>query len=134
MEEVLDLVGLGGERGRIGGFSTGLRQRLGVAAALLGDPQVLSWTSRRWGFARAGLVARATYLRDRAEAGGTVLVSSHVLNDVEQVADRVLVLDHGRLVADAALSELSPPCGATCRCSPLTWMPSPWRCEPAAHR
>ena len=105
VEEVLDLVGLGGERGRIGGFSTGLRQRLGVAAALLGDPQVLVLDEPSLGLDPAGQVWLRGYLRDRAEAGGTVLVSSHVLNDVEQVADRVLVLDHGRLVADAALSE-----------------------------
>ncbi len=105
VEEVLDLVGLGGERGRIGSFSTGMRQRLGVAAALLGDPQVLVLDEPSLGLDPAGQVWLRGYLRDRAAAGGTVLVSSHVLTDVEQVADRVLVLDHGRLVADAALSE-----------------------------
>jgi ABC-2 type transport system ATP-binding protein len=105
VSEVLDLVDLGKERGRIGGFSTGMRQRLGIAAALLGHPTILILDEPSLGLDPAGQVWLREYLRERAAAGGTVLVSSHLLNDVEHLADRVLVLDHGRLVADDSLAD-----------------------------
>jgi ABC-2 type transport system ATP-binding protein len=99
VEEVLALVGLEGAAGRrAGGFSLGMRQRLGLAAALLGDPDVLILDEPLNGLDPRGIRWVRELLRQRAAAGGTVLLSSHLLAEAEQTVDDVLVLDGGRLV------------------------------------
>ncbi|MBQ3358618.1 MAG: ATP-binding cassette domain-containing protein, partial [Microbacterium sp.] len=97
--EVLSLVGLENEAdARIGGFSLGMRQRLSVAHALLGDPGALVFDEPANGLDPEGIRWMRLLMRRLADEGRTVLVSSHVLSEVEQVADNVLVLSKGRLV------------------------------------
>jgi ABC-2 type transport system ATP-binding protein len=106
--EVLDLVGLTGSAGRrVGGFSLGMRQRLGLATALLGDPEILILDEPANGLDPEGVRWLRQLLHSFAGEGRTVLVSSHVLAEVAQTVDRVVILDHGRIVADATLVELT---------------------------
>jgi ABC-2 type transport system ATP-binding protein len=106
--EVLDLVGLGPvARRRVGGFSLGMRQRLGIAAALLGDPPVLLLDEPANGLDPEGIRWLRTLLRDLAAGGRTVLVSSHLMAEVERTADHLLVLGAGRLLADAPLDAVT---------------------------
>jgi ABC-2 type transport system ATP-binding protein len=90
----------------VGGYSLGMRQRLGLAAALLGDPPVLVLDEPGNGLDPQGIRWLRDLLRRRAEAGGTVFVSSHLLAEVEHMADEVVVLSHGQLVASGALTTL----------------------------
>ena len=90
----------------VGGYSLGMRQRLGLAAALLGDPPVLVLDEPGNGLDPQGIRWLRDLLRERAAAGGTVFVSSHLLAEVEHLADEVVVLSHGQLVATGALSAL----------------------------
>jgi ABC-2 type transport system ATP-binding protein len=107
-EEVLELVELLPAAGRrIRTYSLGMRQRLGLAAALLGDPQVLILDEPANGLDPAGVRWLRTFLRTFAAEGRTVLVSSHLLAEVAQTVDRVLIIDHGRLLASGALDELT---------------------------
>ncbi len=106
-DDVLELVGLtDAARRKVGGFSLGMRQRLGLAAALLGDPPVLVLDEPANGLDPQGIRWLRGFLRGLAEQGRTVLVSSHVLPEVEQTADDVLVLAAGRLVRAGTLAEL----------------------------
>jgi ABC-2 type transport system ATP-binding protein len=106
-DEVLHLVGLAEVADRkAGGFSLGMRQRLGLAAALLGDPPVLVLDEPANGLDPAGTRWLRGLLRSLAEEGRTVLVSSHVLPEVEQTADDVLVIASGRLIRSGSLAEL----------------------------
>ena len=106
-EQVLEQVGLTDAAGRkVGDFSLGMRQRLGLAAALLGDPPVLVLDEPANGLDPQGIRWLRTFLRGLAAEGRTVLVSSHVLPEVEQTADDVLVLARGRLVKAGTLAEL----------------------------
>jgi len=106
-DEVLDQVGLSGDAQRkVGGFSLGMRQRLGLAAALLGDPPVLVLDEPANGLDPQGIRWLRSFLRELADQGRTVLVSSHVLPEVEQTADDVLVLAGGRLLRSGTLAEL----------------------------
>ncbi|MGN9784361.1 ABC transporter ATP-binding protein [Nonomuraea sp. ZG12] len=89
------------------GLSTGMRQRLNLATALLGDPRVLVLDEPGNGLDPEGIAWLRGFLRERAEQGCAVLVSSHQLAEVEQVADRVVVIRDGRLVATASTAELS---------------------------
>jgi ABC-2 type transport system ATP-binding protein len=108
--EVLEVVDLSAAAGRpVRGYSLGMRQRLGLAAALLGEPELLILDEPINGLDPAGVHWLRLFLRGFAERGGTVLVSSHVLAEVAQTVDRVLVIDRGRLVADAAVDELARP-------------------------
>ncbi len=91
---------------RTGGFSTGMRQRLGLATALLGDPGVLMLDEPSNGLDPQGLAWLRDLLAGLAAEGRTVLISSHVLSELEQIADDVVVIRAGRLVATAAVSEL----------------------------
>jgi ABC-2 type transport system ATP-binding protein len=96
--EVLDEVALTGEAGRrVGGYSLGQRQRLGLAAALLGDPEVLVLDEPANGLDPAGVAWLRKLLRGRAAEGRTVLVSSHVLAEVAQTVDRVVIVSGGAL-------------------------------------
>jgi ABC-2 type transport system ATP-binding protein len=115
-DEVLDLVGLStaGDR-TVGGFSMGMRQRLGLAAALLGDPPVLVLDEPANGLDPQGIRALRTFLRGLAAEGRTVLVSSHVLPEVEQTADDVLVVAGGRLVRAGTMAELRAETGSGTR-------------------
>ena len=118
---MLEQVGLtDAARRKVGGFSLGMRQRLGLAAALLGDPPVLVLDEPANGLDPQGIRWLRGFLRGLAAEGRTVLVSSHVLPEVEQTADDVLVVARGRLVAQGALSELQgagsdAPAGTTVR-------------------
>jgi ABC-2 type transport system ATP-binding protein len=106
-DEVLAGVGLdGAARRRVGGFSLGMRQRLGLAAALLGDPDVLVLDEPTNGLDPEGIRWLRDFVRAYAASGRTVLVSSHLLAEVAQTVDEVVVLTGGRLVAHAPLSEL----------------------------
>jgi ABC-2 type transport system ATP-binding protein len=108
VEEVLELVRLGAVASRrVKTYSLGMRQRLGLAAALLGDPELLVLDESANGLDPAGVHWLRTFLRRFAERGGTVLVSSHVLAEVAQTVDQVLIIDRGRLVASARLDELA---------------------------
>jgi ABC-2 type transport system ATP-binding protein len=91
---------------RVGGFSLGMRQRLGLAAALLGDPPVLILDEPANGLDPAGIAWLRSYLRALAAEGRTVLVSSHVLSEVQQTVEDVVVLAAGRLVNQGALAAL----------------------------
>nr|WP_314840564.1 ATP-binding cassette domain-containing protein [uncultured Microbacterium sp.] len=108
--EVLALVGLENEgEGRIGSFSLGMRQRLSVAHALLGDAGALVFDEPANGLDPEGIRWMRMLMRRLADEGRTVLVSSHVLSEVEQVADHVLVLSKGRLMLSSGIEKLADP-------------------------
>ena len=107
-DEVLDLVGLhDAGRRKVRGYSLGMRQRLGLAAALLGDPRVLVLDEPANGLDPDGIRWLRGFFRHLAGEGRTVLVSSHQLNEVEEVADRVVILNRGRLVRSGSIAELT---------------------------
>jgi len=107
VDEVLDLVGLtAAAKRRIGGYSLGMRQRLGIAAALLADPPVLMFDEPANGLDPEGIRWMRDLLRDHAARGGTVLLSSHLLGEVEHTVDRLLVIGGGTIVADGPIHEL----------------------------
>ncbi|WP_182111698.1 MULTISPECIES: ABC transporter ATP-binding protein [unclassified Actinotalea] len=107
-DEVLDIVGLGAvARRRAGGFSLGMRQRLGLATTLLGDPQVLVLDEPANGLDPEGIAWLRSFLRHLAGEGRTVLVSSHVLSEVQQTVDDVVIIARGRLVHASPLAELA---------------------------
>jgi ABC-2 type transport system ATP-binding protein len=108
VEQVLGLVGLESvARRRTGGFSLGMAQRLGLAVALLGDPPVLLLDEPLNGLDPEGIRWMRGLLRSLAEQGRTVLVSSHLISEIALMADRLLVIGQGRLLADATVAELS---------------------------
>jgi ABC-2 type transport system ATP-binding protein len=94
-------------RRRVGGFSLGMRQRLGLAAALLGEPSVLVLDEPANGLDPEGVHWLRAFLRSQADAGRTVVVSSHLLAEVSQTVDHVVILDKGRLVTSSPLAELT---------------------------
>ena len=107
-DELLELVDLGGAaRRRSGGFSLGMTQRLGLAAALLGDPRILVLDEPANGLDPEGIRWLRDFLRTLAAEGRTVLLSSHVLSEVAQTVDEVVVINHGRLITHSPLSALS---------------------------
>jgi ABC-2 type transport system ATP-binding protein len=107
IEELLEFVGLQADAGRkLDEYSKGMRQRLGLAAALVGDPQLLLLDEPLDGLDPAGQMAFRARLRDLADSGRTVVVSSHDLADIEALADYVIVLNHGRLVTQGPLEDL----------------------------
>ncbi|MCK9876522.1 ATP-binding cassette domain-containing protein [Frankia sp. Ag45/Mut15] len=108
VDELLDLVGLGAAaRRRIGGFSLGMRQRLGLAAALLGDPQVLILDEPLNGLDAEGIQWVRGLLRDLADDGRVVLVASHLMNDMAVTADHLIIVGRGRLLADVSMTGFS---------------------------
>ncbi|MDH5520476.1 MAG: AAA family ATPase, partial [Acidimicrobiia bacterium] len=107
VDEILEQVGLAGAAGRrAGAYSLGMRQRLGLAAALLGEPPVLILDEPGNGLDPQGIRTLRDLLRAHAAKGGTVFVSSHLLSEVEHLADDVIVINNGRLVTHGALPEL----------------------------
>jgi len=107
-DEVLALVGLeGAAKRRVGGYSLGMRQRLGIATALLGDPEILILDEPANGLDPDGIRWIREFMREFVHDGRTILVSSHVLGEVAQVADDVVIIDKGRLVAQAPVPELT---------------------------
>jgi ABC-2 type transport system ATP-binding protein len=108
VDALLELVDLEAAADRaVHTYSLGMRQRLGLAAALLGDPDLLVLDEPANGLDPAGIHWLRTFLRRFADTGRTVLVSSHVLAEVAQTVDAVLIIDRGRLVADVGLAELA---------------------------
>jgi ABC-2 type transport system ATP-binding protein len=106
--EVLHLVGLDdAAKRRVGGFSLGMRQRLALATTLLGDPPVLLLDEPANGLDPEGISWLRGFLRALAAEGRTVLVSSHMLSEVQQTVDDVVIIHHGRLVRDAPLAQLA---------------------------
>jgi ABC-2 type transport system ATP-binding protein len=99
VDEVLALVGLTADAGRrVGGYSLGMRQRLALAGAAIGDPHILVLDEPFNGLDPAGIRTMRDFLRGFADAGGTVFLSSHLLAEVALSADDAIVIDHGRVV------------------------------------
>jgi ABC-2 type transport system ATP-binding protein len=114
VDEVLEAVDLtSAARRRVGGYSMGMRQRLGLAAALLGDPATLVLDEPANGLDPAGVHWLRVTLRRLADEGRTLLVSSHQLAELAQTVDDVVVIDHGRLVARGSVPELLTAHGTT---------------------
>jgi ABC-2 type transport system ATP-binding protein len=115
-DEVLRLVELGdASRRRVKGYSLGMRQRLGLAAALLGDPDLLILDEPANGLDPEGVRWLRDFLRSVAAEGRTVLISSHVLAEVAQTVDQVLIISRGRLVLSSPLAELTARAGGAVR-------------------
>jgi ABC-2 type transport system ATP-binding protein len=107
VDEVIEQVGLeGAARRRIKGYSLGMQQRLGIAAALLGDPRVVLFDEPINGLDLDGVRWIRELLRQLADDGRTVLVSSHLMSEMQQTADRLVVIGRGRLIADATTEEI----------------------------
>ncbi len=107
LDEVLALVGLAGrQRDRVRSFSTGMKGRLALAVALLNDPELLVLDEPANGLDPAGIVEMRDLLRRLAAEGRTVFISSHVLSEVQQICDRVAIIDLGRLVRVATVADL----------------------------
>jgi ABC-2 type transport system ATP-binding protein len=108
VDTLLDVVGLerSAARKRVRQYSLGMRQRLGVAHALLGDPEVLVLDEPANGLDPPGMRWMRELLRAFADRGGTVLLSSHLLHEVEALADQLVIIDHGRIVARGTREEL----------------------------
>ncbi|MFL6077072.1 MAG: ATP-binding cassette domain-containing protein, partial [Mycobacteriales bacterium] len=107
VDEVIDLAGLRtAARRKGGGYSLGMRQRLGIAAALLGDPPVLMLDEPFNGLDPEGIVWMRGFLRSLAAEGRAVLVSSHLMSELQDTADHLVVIGRGRLVADTSVKEL----------------------------
>jgi ABC-2 type transport system ATP-binding protein len=116
VDEVLTLVELSdAARRRVKGYSLGMRQRLGLAAALLGDPELLVLDEPANGLDPEGVRWLRDFLRDFASKGRTVLISSHVLAEVAQTVDQVLIINHGKLVVEAPLEQLTARVGGSVR-------------------
>ena len=106
VEEVLELVGLAGvARRRAGGFSLGMAQRLGIAAALLGDPPVLMLDEPVNGLDPEGVAWVRTLLRSLAAEGRTVVLSSHLMSEMAVTADRLIIIGRGRLIAQTTVED-----------------------------
>jgi ABC-2 type transport system ATP-binding protein len=106
-DEVLALVGLKErQRDRFGAYSLGMKQRLGIAAALLHEPELLILDEPSNGLDPAGMVEIRTLILNLAAGGQTIVLCSHLLGEVQQVCDRVVILSHGRVVAQGDVDEL----------------------------
>ena len=115
--ELLDLVSLTPTEAdrRVGNYSLGMRQRLGIAAALIGDPSVLILDEPANGLDPAGIRWMRDLLRDYADHGGTVLLSSHLLAEIEIIADDIVMIGHGRIVCQGPKAELLQAAGTVVR-------------------
>ena len=119
--EMLELVGLTDTEAnrRVGNYSLGMRQRLGIAAALLGDPEVLILDEPANGLDPAGIRWMRDLLPGYADQGGTVLLSSHLLHEVEVVADEIVMIGNGRIVAQGSKAELLQAAGTVVRATDM---------------
>jgi ABC-2 type transport system ATP-binding protein len=117
VDELLDRVGLSraAAKKRVGNYSLGMRQRLGIAHALLGDPQVLILDEPANGLDPEGIFWMRGLLREFADRAGTVLLSSHLLREVEAIADQLVMINDGRIVADGPKHELLAASGVVVR-------------------
>jgi ABC-2 type transport system ATP-binding protein len=107
VDEVIEQVGLGqAVRRKAGGYSLGMRQRLGIAAAMLGDPPVLMMDEPFNGMDPEGIVWIRGYLRALSRQGRAVLVSSHLMSELQDTADHLVVAGRGKVIADAGVAEL----------------------------
>ena len=107
VDEVVEQAGLGSAiRRKAGGFSLGMRQRLGIAAALLGDPPVLMMDEPFNGMDPEGIVWIRGFLRSLAAQGRAVLVSSHLMSELQDTADHLVVVGRGQVIADTSVAEL----------------------------
>jgi ABC-2 type transport system ATP-binding protein len=122
VDELLELVGLDetAARRRVGRYSLGMRQRLGLAHALLGDPEVLILDEPANGLDPEGMRWMRELLRGFADRGGTVLLSSHLLAEVEAVADRMIIIGGGRIQAQGSRAELLTASGTIVETDDLT--------------
>ena len=117
VDEMLHRVGLtdAEARRRVRNYSLGMRQRLGIAAALIGDPEVLVLDEPANGLDPAGIRWMRDLLRGFADDGGTVLLSSHLLHEIEVIADDLVVIGHGRIVAQGTKGDLLQAAGSVVR-------------------
>lgn len=107
VEEVLEIVDLTKAAGkRVGNYSLGMGRRLGMAAALLGDPKILVLDEPVNGLDPEGIRWIRTFLRERAASGKTVLLSSHLMGELAETVDDVVIINHGKVVADGTLDEV----------------------------
>src|SRR6266508_2541334 len=115
--EMLELVSLTETESnrRVGNYSLGMRQRLGIATALIGDPEVLILDEPANGLDPAGIRWMRDLLREYADKGGTVLLSSHLLHEIEVIADDIVVIGNGRIVAQGTKGELLDAAGTVVR-------------------
>jgi ABC-2 type transport system ATP-binding protein len=110
VDEQLELVGLTAAAGRrVGSYSLGMRQRLGLAAAMLGNPRLLVLDEPTNGLDPVGVRWMRDLMRSFADNGGAVLMSSHLLAEAQHSVDHVIIIDHGRLVGDAPIGDLVQP-------------------------
>ena len=119
IDEMLELVSLtpGESKRRVRNYSLGMRQRLGIANALLGDPKILVLDEPANGLDPAGIHWMRGLLREYANRGGTVLLSSHLLHEIEVIADEIIVIGDGRIVAQGTKAELLQTAGTFVRAS-----------------
>jgi ABC-2 type transport system ATP-binding protein len=119
--ELLDLVSLTGAEAdrRVRDYSLGMRQRLGIAAALIGDPSVLILDEPANGLDPAGIRWMRDLLRDYADHGGTVLLSSHLLTEIEIIADDIVMIGQGRIVSQGSKAELLAAAGTVVRAADI---------------
>jgi ABC-2 type transport system ATP-binding protein len=117
VDEMIDLVSLTPAEAdrRVGAYSLGMRQRLGIAAALVGEPEVLILDEPANGLDPAGIRWMRDLLRGHADGGGTVLLSSHLLHEIEIVADDIVVIGNGQIVAQGTKAELLEAAGTIVR-------------------
>jgi ABC-2 type transport system ATP-binding protein len=117
VDEMLDLVSLTPAESdrRVGNYSLGMRQRLGIATALIGNPAVLMLDEPANGLDPAGIRWMRDLLRDFADRGGTVLLSSHLLREVEVIADDIVMIGHGRIVCEGTKADLVRSVGTLAR-------------------
>jgi ABC-2 type transport system ATP-binding protein len=118
IDEAIDTVELGGRAGdRVGGYSHGMKQRLGIAAALLRDPSLLVLDEPATGLDPAGMRDMRRLIRRLADGGITVVLSSHLLAEVEELCNRVAIVRAGRIVYEGAIADLKRGAGASYRLS-----------------
>jgi len=114
VEDTLELVGLADVgRRRVGKFSLGMRQRLQLATALLGEPEILILDEPSNGLDPQGIQWLRTFIRHQASLGHAVLVSSHLLSEMEETVDDVVIISHGKLVLQTTLADLASQAGTS---------------------
>jgi ABC-2 type transport system ATP-binding protein len=122
VDAILELVSLSeaDSNRRVGNYSLGMRQRLGIATALLGNPAVLILDEPANGLDPAGIRWMRDLLRDFADGGGTVLLSSHLLHEIEIIADDIVMIDNGRIVCQGSKSDILRSAGSVARAKDLS--------------